>query len=45
MELVASQRIIEGKKCEGKGGRKVVGWSTKEMDQKVSNLFVKMNVG
>ena len=41
-ELVASQRISKGKEVEGKGeGRKVVGWSTKEMDAKGSILLVK----
>ena len=40
--LVASQPIFEGKKWEGKGGgRKVVGWSIEELDQKVSGLLVK----
>ena len=33
--------MIKGKKCAGKGGRKVVGWYTKELEEKVSNLMVK----
>ena len=38
---MASQVIVKGKKLEGKGGkRKVVGWSTKGMDEKVSKLRV-----
>ena len=38
MRLVVSQRMIKGNKCEGKGGG---GWSTEEMDEKVSCFFVK----
>ena len=39
--LLASQLMVKGKKLEGKEEkRKVVGWSTKEMDEKVNNLRV-----
>ena len=38
-EPVATQLMSKEKKLEGKGEqRKVVGWFTQEMDEKVSNL-------
>ena len=40
-ELVASQCMFKGHKCGGKEGRIVFGWSTNEMDEKVSSLLVK----